>query len=100
MQDKKLFPLIRAQNQRDIIWTRLSSIEDPILTIHTLFKDVKYLRPLQRAIRKLLPSDFKGTIRKALRRAFTGTHQEEGVFKVQTREQKFTSCTGSVKDQI
>jgi hypothetical protein len=61
---------------------------------------VKYLRPLQRAIRKLLPSDFKGTIRKALRHAFTGTHQEEGVFKVQTGAQKFTSCTGSVEDQI
>ncbi|KAH8650305.1 hypothetical protein BGZ60DRAFT_347266, partial [Tricladium varicosporioides] len=100
MRDEKLFPLIRAQDQRDMIWTRLSSIGDPIPTIHTLFEDVKYLRPLQRAIRKLLPSDFKGTIRKALRRAFTGTHQEEGEFKVQTGEQKFTSCTGSVEDQI
>ena len=100
MQNKKLFPLIRAQNQREMIWTRLSSIEDPIPTIHTLFEDVKYLRPLQRAIRKLLPSDFKGTIRKALRRAFTGTHQEGGVFKVQTGAQKFTFCTGSVEDQV
>jgi hypothetical protein len=100
MENKELFHLIRAQHQRDMIWTRLSSIEDPIPTIHTLFEDVKYLRPLQRAVRKLLPSDFKGTIRKALRRAFTGTHQEEGVFKVQTGEQKFTSCTGSVEDQI
>ena len=100
MQNKKLFPLIRAQNQREMIWTRLSSIKDPILTIHTLFEDVKYLRPLQRAIRKLLPSDFKGTIRKALRRAFTGTHQEEGVFKVQTGAQEFTFCTGSVEDQV
>jgi hypothetical protein len=74
IQDEKLFPLIRAQNQRDMIWTRLSSIKDPILTIYTLFKDVKYLRPLQRAIRKLLLSDFKEIIYKALRRVFTGTH--------------------------
>jgi hypothetical protein len=76
-----------------MIWTRLSSIEDPIPTNHTLFEDVKYLRPLQRAIRKLLPSDFKGTIRKALRRAFTGTHKEDGVFKVQAGAQKLAACS-------
>jgi hypothetical protein len=100
MQNEELFPLIRDPNQREIIWARLSSIEDLIPTIHTLFEDVKYLRLLQRAIRRLLLPDFKGTIRKTLRRAFTGTHQEKSVFKVQTGEQKFISCTGSAEDQI
>jgi hypothetical protein len=46
MQEGKLFPLIRDQKERDMIWARLSSIEDLIVIIHTLFKDVKYLRPL------------------------------------------------------
>jgi hypothetical protein len=100
MQEGKLFPLIRDQKERDMIWARLSSIEYLIVTIYTLFEDVKYLRPLQKVVIRLLLPDFKGTIRKALRRAFTGTHQEEGTFKVQTGEQKYTSCTGSVEDQI
>jgi hypothetical protein len=100
MQSGELFPDIRDGHQREMIWTHLSTIDVPIPTIHTLFEDIKYLKPLRKAVVKLLKPNFKGTVRQALEHAFTGVNQKEGQCKIQVGEASFISRPGNIDDQI
>jgi hypothetical protein len=100
MQNGELFPAIRDRSQRDMIWKHLSTIDVLIPTIYSLFEDIKFLKPLRKAVVKLLRPNFKGTIREAMGRAFTGVHQKEGEFKIGGDEASFTPYPGNTDDQI
>jgi hypothetical protein len=92
---RRLFPQIRDPSARQGITSRLLAIEQPILTIYSLFKDLRYLQPPLGMIRVLIPKKFKGTLREALYFYFSQAESAEDSFEIQVSERSYSTFSGS-----
>ncbi|KAF2184510.1 hypothetical protein K469DRAFT_454143, partial [Zopfia rhizophila CBS 207.26] len=100
-----LFASITNADQRMQIWRNLTSIYGLIPTLRSFFEDVKFIRPIAKAMKQLLADysqgeSFKGTIDVALTDRFCGENQTKGVLKLQRLDTKFTAVSGTVADQL
>ena len=69
-----LFKAITNKELRESIWKNLITIQGLILTLHTFFKDIKFLKLSIKAIKGLLRKSFKGIINSALYNYFSSTN--------------------------
>jgi hypothetical protein len=77
MSSKKLFPRITDQEVRNQIQSRLSSIAEPILSLHTFFTDTMLLELGMKPLRCLLPDIRRphGALKPPLHRCFQSRHE-------------------------
>ncbi|KAG9228366.1 hypothetical protein BJ875DRAFT_353675, partial [Amylocarpus encephaloides] len=62
MISRRLFPEVLDLSTRQGITSRLLAIEQPIPTIHSLFKNLRYLEPAVEAIKTLIPKPIQETL--------------------------------------
>jgi hypothetical protein len=61
---------IREVIVRSIVESRLLIVEVLIPSLFMLFKDLRYLEPIVKAVKALLPSIVKGSLKQSLRHIF------------------------------
>ncbi|KAF2181292.1 hypothetical protein K469DRAFT_590091, partial [Zopfia rhizophila CBS 207.26] len=103
--DGVLFASITNANQRMQIWRNLTSIYGLIPTLRSFFEDVKFIRPIAKAMKRLLADysrgeSFEGTIDVAFTDRFCGENQTKGVLKLQRSDIEFTAVSGTAADQL
>jgi hypothetical protein len=64
MRSRKLFPEVTDSEERANITRRLLAMEEPILTLYTLIRDIRYLKGSAALLRDLSP---KVNVHKTLR---------------------------------
>ncbi|KAH8799385.1 hypothetical protein F5884DRAFT_869304 [Xylogone sp. PMI_703] len=94
MTSGRLFPEIWDPAARQGITSRLMTIEHPIPTIHSLFKNLLYIEPAVRMIRDLIPKPWKGSLREALRFHFDAGSTEDAL-EIQIGEHSYATFTGN-----
>ena len=102
MLSDRLFPAIKDPVARSGILQRLLGIEQPILSIYTLFKHLRYLDPAARAMRALLPNFSKESLlpnlsKESLRVGFFSLFRPEGnrePLEIQDSETSYTTVSG------
>ena len=75
MQDGILFPAVTDKQQRLDILRRLSAIPYLIPSLYTFIENTKHIEPPAKIMKKLLPPRFRGSVRQAFRRLYTGQTQ-------------------------
>ncbi|KFY83159.1 hypothetical protein V500_10150, partial [Pseudogymnoascus sp. VKM F-4518 (FW-2643)] len=93
----KLFSQIREVSKRQGIASRLLRISHRILTIHSLFKDLRYLSPAVEAIRCLVTKKTKKTLRQNLFFHFEKLGSSRSTLQIQISERTYSTYTGNVK---
>ncbi|OBT43216.1 hypothetical protein VE00_06383 [Pseudogymnoascus sp. WSF 3629] len=93
MLSGRLFPAIKDPAARSGILQRLLEIEQPILSIYTLFKDLRYLDPAARAMRALLPNGTKESLRVGFLPLFRPEGNREPL-EIQDSETSYTTVSG------
>ncbi len=93
----KFFSQIREVSKRQGIASRLLRISHRILTIHSLFKDLRYLRPAVEAIRCLVTKRTKKTLRQNLFFHFEKLGSSRSTLQIQISERTYSTYTGNVK---
>ncbi|KFY01351.1 hypothetical protein O988_02790 [Pseudogymnoascus sp. VKM F-3808] len=93
MLSDRLFPAIKDPVARSGILQRLLEIEQPILSIYTLFKHLRYLDPAARAMRALLPNLSKESLRVGFFSLFRPEGNREPL-EIQLSETSYTTVTG------
>jgi len=96
----KLFPEIRAEEKRRLIWNSISRIGCLIPSLYTLFEDLKMLSPCVKIIKVLIERPFKGSLHDMMEQHFSGANQTPGKVVTQATETLFNSYEGSVTDQF
>src|SRR6266487_5957565 len=89
MQSGSLFPAVTQSEDRNSILNKLLQIPGRILTLHTLSQDWIYMGPPSRALRGLLPKNFKGSIRSAMLKRFVKGERADGGLRVQTSAHEY-----------
>ncbi|KFY96898.1 hypothetical protein V498_02409 [Pseudogymnoascus sp. VKM F-4517 (FW-2822)] len=92
-----LFSQIQEVPKRQGIASRLLRISRCILTIHSLFKDLRYLRPAVEAIRCLVPRQTKKTLRQNLYFHFEKLGSSRSTLQIQISERTYSTYTGNAK---
>jgi hypothetical protein len=87
MMEKRLFPKIQDPSTRRGITSHLLAIEQPIPTLHSMLKSLRYLEPGVEGIKCLLPKPIKRTLREALWFHFS----ETGPLEIQTSENSYSA---------
>ncbi|OBT64130.1 hypothetical protein VE03_06282 [Pseudogymnoascus sp. 23342-1-I1] len=93
MLSDRLFPAIKDPAARSGILQRLLGTEQPILSIYTLFKDLRYLDPAARAMRALLPKRSKESLRVGFFSLFRPDGNREPL-DIQDSETSYTTVSG------
>lgn len=93
MLSGRLFPAIKDPGARSGILQRLLGIEQPIPSIYTLFKALRYLDPAARAMRALLPSGSKTSLRQGFFPLFRPEGNKEPL-NIQDSETSYTTVSG------
>ncbi|KAL5350969.1 hypothetical protein ACLOAV_004542 [Pseudogymnoascus australis] len=93
MLSDRLFPAIKDPVARSGILQRLLGIEQPILSIYTLFKHLRYLDPAARAMRALLPDLSKESLRVGFYSLFRPEGNREPL-EIQDSETSYTTVSG------
>ena len=91
----RLFSEIRDPSTRQRITSRLLDIEQPIQTLYSLLKNLRYLEPAVEVIKYLIPKPIKGTLREALWFHFSKAGCNEVSFDIQTSENSYSPFTGN-----
>ena len=95
MAKGNLFPKILDPSIRQGIASRLLAIKQLIRTIHTLFKDLRYLYPALGMIRGLIPKVVKGTLCQALHHHFSPDDDADGSIEIQLSIHSYSPFSGS-----
>ena len=93
MQSKTLFPAIKDLSVRAGILQRLLEVKQPILSIYTLFKDLRYLDPAARAMRALLPKRTQESLRVSFSSLFLPKNTGQSL-EIQDSETSYTAVSG------
>ena len=93
-----MFPQIQDVSTRRDITSRLLFIDYLIPSIHSLFKDLRFLHPAVEAIKCLVPRLAKKTLRKTLRKMlhfhFEKVGSGQSTFPIQNGERSYSAYTG------
>jgi len=101
ISSREIFPAIVDSAARHRILQELLQIEGRIPSLFTFFEDTKYLETWVKAVRKLIPTKFKGTIKQALRKTYMNSGKREHVkIDVQVWESRFKSIHGSQETRL
>jgi hypothetical protein len=103
--DNLLFAAITNKNDRKSIWRSLTAIRGLVPTLDSFFQDVKFLKPISKAMKHFLgePSQkyFLGsTIDTTLTECFSGENQTSGRLLLQQSDTKLTAVSGNASDQV
>jgi hypothetical protein len=82
----RLFPEARDPSTRQGITSRLLALDQPIPTLHSLLKNLRYLEPAVEVIKHLIPKPITGTLREALRFHFCEAQYNEVPVDIKTTE--------------
>lgn len=96
----KLFPEIREEEKRRLIWNNIPRIACLIPSLYTLFEDLKLLSPCVKIIKALIEPPFKGSLHDMMEQQFSGANQAPGAVVMQDTETVFNLCEGSATDQF
>lgn len=90
MDSKKIFPLLRTTQHREVLKSRLLQTPGRILSLTTLIQDTLFIERPARALHCLCPPKFKQSLRKVMLTQWNlvGTG---GLLEVQTTEHEFTT---------
>ena len=88
MSQRNLFPNIDDVPTRTRIQESLLRVPCLIPSLATFFEDTKWLEPVAKVIRKLLPPSCKESNRRALFRKYTGLNYKRGMVQIQRHNQK------------
>ena len=94
MSQRNLFPSIDDVPTRMQIRENLLKVPHLIPSLATFFEDTKWLEPVAKVIRRLLPPSCKESNRRALFRKYTGLNHKRGTVQIQRFNQKWASLTG------
>ena len=83
MSQRNLFPNIDDVPIRTRIQESLLRVPCLIPSLATFFEDTKWLEPVAKVIRKLLPPSCKKSNRRALFRKYTGLNYKRGMVQIQ-----------------
>ncbi|KAI9676517.1 MAG: hypothetical protein M1817_000675 [Caeruleum heppii] len=100
MNDGKLFPGVADEDTRCLILDRLQMMPHMVPSLHTFFEDTKYLEPCAKILKRLLPAKFKGSIKRAIIKRYTGVNRPEGEVVIQESKTSFSRCNGSETEAI
>lgn len=101
ISSREIFPAIVDSAARHRILQELLGIEGRIPSLFTFFEDTKYLETWVKAVRKLIPTKFKGTIKQALRKTYMNSGKREHVkIDIQVWESHFKSIHGSQETRL
>ncbi|EDN05105.1 predicted protein [Histoplasma mississippiense (nom. inval.)] len=81
-KDGTVFCRIINQDEREVLRQRVRQCSTIIPSIRTFLEDSKYLEPMAKLVRMLLPPDFKGTVQEGMRRCYQPS--ANGVLHIQT----------------
>ncbi|KAI4270714.1 MAG: hypothetical protein LQ337_006513 [Flavoplaca oasis] len=94
MSQRNLFPSIDDVPTRTQIQESLLKVPCLIPSLSTFFEDTKWLEPVAKVIRRLLPPSCKESNRRALFRKYTGLNYKRGTVQIQRRNQKWDHLSG------
>ena len=94
MSQRNLFPSIDDVPTRTQIQESLLRVPCLIPSLSTFFEDTKWLEPVAKVIRRLLPPSCKESNRRALFRKYTGLNYKRGTVQIQRRNQKWVHLSG------
>ncbi|CZT07754.1 uncharacterized protein RCO7_10310 [Rhynchosporium graminicola] len=86
--------------EREEIWRRLQMFEGLVPSLGTFFNDVLYLELLVDSVRRLTQIPNNASLIEALQKRFTGVNQEDGLIRIQSKEDTFVHWEGNRADQI
>jgi len=92
-----MFPQIQDVSTRRDITSRLLSIDHLIPSIHSLFKDLRFLHPAVEAIKCLVPRPAKKTLREMLHFHFERVGSDEFILPIQNGERSYSTYTGDYR---
>lgn len=91
-----IFPVIKTNDHRSVIFDRICSIEYVILSIYFVVENTKYLKFDVRILKKLLSNKSKDSISQQ----FRALHNEQASMKIQISEFAFENRTLSFDDSF
>jgi hypothetical protein len=100
MEHRRIFPAVASQNDRGFLLARLFNVSHRIPSLHTFIADTIYLEACSKVLRRLLPVKFRGSLRAALSRLYSGANQEQGFYRIQTSKGRLISKPGSQRDGL
>jgi hypothetical protein len=95
MESGELFPALRDPTSRANILQCLLSIDFPIPSLYSLFRDIRYIEPAAELLKALVPAQ-NGTVRERLRFHFLCLG--ENMLQVQQGPSSYTTVTGQQRD--
>lgn len=100
MQPWILFLMITDLSARSAILSRLLECSCMIPSLFTFFEDTKWLEPIAKVIRGLLPDGLKNSIRRSFIQTSIGSNQADGTFQIQSRNHQFVIEKGNEKNAV
>ncbi|KAL2372009.1 hypothetical protein BDBG_03684 [Blastomyces gilchristii SLH14081] len=85
--DGSAFPEVTSPAERDQLRQRVLQVQCILPSLRTLHEDTKYLEPVMKLMRRLLPASFKGTIQSGMRRQYTPAADDGSL--IQTSESSY-----------
>jgi hypothetical protein len=95
-----LFPEITEVETRESIWNNVSQTACLILSLYTLFEDLKLLNPCMKIIKALIDLPIKGSLYDMMFQHFSSTNQAPREVVIQYTELDFSTYPGSEDDQF
>ncbi|KAL8789533.1 MAG: hypothetical protein Q9213_001146 [Squamulea squamosa] len=92
MHENNLFPKITDVTTRTRILQKLLEVSTLVPLLSTFFEDTKWLEPVAKIIRKLLPTRYKKSNRFAMYQKYTGSKCKAGIIHIQGRRQWHTEA--------
>lgn len=102
-RERILFQAIENDSDRKEMWDGLRNVQNMILTLHTFFEDVKYLKHPAKAMMELISplsqKEFRGTIYQSMQRIFDRTDTGNNVL-IEETEGDFRKEQGSLRHRF
>jgi len=89
-----------SQQDREAIWSELSSIEGLIPTLYSCFEDIKYLQGPADCIKRLIKLSPRDTVYTAMEQSFSDVNQVSDQCLLQEADSTFTVTPGNAGDRF
>ena len=93
MSQQMLFSMITEEGTRFMILHRLQKVKHILPSLHTFIEDTKWLEPCAKAMSRLLPTHFKGSIQHALLQILDGPEKLQ--IQLTDTDTSFASASGT-----
>ncbi|EQL35114.1 hypothetical protein BDFG_03101 [Blastomyces dermatitidis ATCC 26199] len=76
-EDGTAYAAVTCPQEREVLCLKVMQIPHIIPSLYTFHQDVKYLEPVLKLMRRLMPRSWKGIIEKGLRRCYSSPRDND-----------------------